>query len=172
MNRRANAYLNVISFTTFILTFLLFIMTMRLESLEQPMIILKNITSILTLVNALIFVSCEMLLFLLLENKYKAFYIVYFISTIILTIYLNNIIPYIFTVTFVLFKLLIDISRIVLVNKIYINRRFTTYCRRYNIKIKDWKKTYKKKSPKKQKEVVGIPVPTNTATATTISTNA
>ncbi len=172
MNRRANAYLNVISFTTFILMFLLFVITMRLESLESSMIIIKNITSILMLVSALIFVSCEMLLFLLLQNKYKVFYIIYFISTILLSIYLNNIIPYIFTITFVLFKLLIDINRVVFVNKIYINRRFTTYCRRYGIKVKDWKKTYKKKKTIKKKDTVSIPVPTNAATATTISTNA
>ena len=35
MNRRANAYLNVISFTTFILTFLLFIITIRIESMDN-----------------------------------------------------------------------------------------------------------------------------------------
>ena len=66
---------------------------------------------------------------------------------------------------------MIDIARIVFVKKIYINRRFTTYCRRYGIKVKDWKRTYKKKVPKKTKDTVGIPVPANTSTATTLSSN-
>ncbi len=173
MNRRANAYLNVISFTSFILMFLLFIITMRLENMEESYIILKNITSILTLLSSLLFIACELLLFLLLQNKFKIYYIVYIIASIIITIKLNSIIPYIFALTFVLFKLLVDISRIVFVNKIYINRRFTTYCRRYGIKVQDWKKTYKKKKKvtKKTKDTVGIPVPANTATATTLSTN-
>jgi hypothetical protein len=170
MNRRANAYLNVISFTSFILMFLLFVITMRLESIDN-MLILKNITSILTLIMALSFIACEMLLFMLLQNRYKGLYIMYLFGTIILTIYLNNIIPYIFTISFVIFKLIVDVSRIIFVNKLYINRRFTTYCRRYGIKIKDWKKTYKKKKPIKKKDVIGVPVPTGTATATTLSTN-
>jgi len=173
MNRRANAYLNAISFTTFILTFLLFIITIRIESMENTIYILRNISLVLTFILGMTFIACELLLFLLLQKKYKIYYVVYLITTLLITIKLNDIIPYIFTITFVLFKLIIDISRIVFVKKIYINRRFTTYCRRYGIKVQDWKRTYKKKKKvsKKPKNTVGIPVPTNTATATTLSSN-
>ena len=173
MNRRANAYLNVISFTTFILTFLLFIITIRIESMDNTIYLLRNITLISTFIVSMVFIACELLLFLLLQKKYKIYYIVYLIGALLITIKLNSIIPYIFTITIVLFKLMIDIARIVFVKKIYINRRFTTYCRRYGIKVKDWKRTYKKKKkvPKKTKDTVGIPVPANTSTATTLSSN-
>ena len=173
MNRRANAYINLISFTSFILAFLLFIITMKIESMDNTIYLLRNITFLLTFISLIIFSGCEMLLFLLLQNKYKVYYILYLLSIILITIKINTIIPFIYTISFVLFKLIVDITRIVLVNKIYINRRFTTYCRRYGIKINDWKKTYKKKkTTSKKKNTVGVPVPANTASATTFSTNA
>ena len=70
MNRRANAYINLISFTSFILAFLLFIITMKIEAMDNTIYLLRNITFLLIFISLIIFSGCEMLLFLLLQKKY------------------------------------------------------------------------------------------------------
>ena len=172
MNRRANVYLNIIGFISFILLFIFFIFTMRIESMVNTNYLYRNITLILTFLSSMIFVSVECLLFVLLQKNYKILEIISLMLEIIFTIYINSKIPYTFIIVLLSFNLVKDILRIVFVNKIYINRRFTTYCKRYGIKINDWKRTYKKKkrTPKK-KDTISIPVPTNTATSNAISTN-
>ena len=172
MNRRANVYLNIIGFISFVLLFIFFIFTMRIESMVNTNYLYRNITLILTFLSSMIFVSVECLLFVLLQKNYKILETISLILEIVFTIYINCKIPYTFIIVLLCFNLVKDILRIVFVNKIYINRRFTTYCKRYGIKIKDWKKTYKKKktTPKK-KDNLSIPSPTNTATSNAISTN-
>ena len=144
MNRRANVYLNVIAFTSFILLSLFFILTMRIESMEDTNYLLRNITLLVTFLSSITFVSVECLLFVILQKNYKILEIITLLFEIILAIYINSKLPYTFTILLLTCNLIKDILRIVFVNKIYINRRFTTYCKRYGIKIKDWKKSYKK----------------------------
>ena len=173
MNRRANLYLNVIGFTTFMLTLVFFILTMRIEGMTHTNYLLRNTTLALTFISNIIFVSAELLLFVLLQKKYKRIEVISIVLELAIAIYINSIMPYTFMLVLMVCELTKDIIRIVNVRKIYINRRFTTYCRRYGIKINDFKRTYKKKKKTtKKKGSIRIPVPTGATTATAITPNA
>ena len=154
MNKRANLYLNIIGFISFILAFSFFYLTMKIESMAITIYLYRNITFLLTSIFGLTFILVEIILFMLYKNKYKTIYIVYMILDILITFIVNDKYPFTFPITFILFRLVKDIIRITKVNIIYIPRRFNKYCKMFNIEIKDFDK---KKVYKKKKKIAAIP---------------
>ena len=154
MNKRANLYLNIIGFISFILAFSFFYLTMKIESMATTIYLYRNITFLLTSIFGLTFILVEIILFMLYKNKYKAIYIGYMILDILITFIINDKYPFTFPITFILFRLVKDIIRITKVNIIYIPRRFNKYCKMFNIKIKDFEK---KRVYKKKKKIANIP---------------
>ena len=154
MNKRANLYLNIIGFISFILAFSFFYLTMKIESMATTIYLYRNITFLLTSIFGLTFILVEIILFMLYKNKYKTIYIGYMILDILITFIVNDKYPFTFPITFILFRLVKDIIRITKVNIIYIPRRFNKYCKMFNIKIKDFDK---KKVYKKKKKIAAIP---------------
>ena len=154
MNKRANLYLNIIGFISFILAFSFFYLTMKIESMAITIYLYRNITFLLTSIFGLTFILVEIILFMLYKNKYKTIYIGYMILDILITFIVNDKYPFTFPITFILFRLVKDIIRITKVNIIYIPRRFNKYCKMFNIEIKDFDK---KKVYKKKKKIAAIP---------------
>ena len=154
MNRRVNIYLNVYSFISFLLATSNIELSLTLEQLsfEMPSII-KISSSIFGMISILIFVSIEVLLFLILNKKTKYIDSIIFILTIMLIIYLNKKINFIVFFLVPLYCLIKSIIRILLVKKIYEGEKFKKYCKMFNLKIKDFPKKRKvEKKPKTKKE--------------------
>lgn len=142
MNKKANLFLNIIELLSMI--FSLILLNNYLTN-NNPLLL---VFSILFLV---LFVSSELFLFILLDNKVKVFYIFYIISTIIISAYINSKIPFSAISVITIFSAIKSSLRLILVDKIYIPKEFDYYCKMFGIKIKDFK--VKKKS-KKRKSVI------------------
>ena len=77
MNKRANFYLNIYGFISFLIGITCIGLSLTLQELSfQISPILTNITFILGTIFGLLSISIEVILFLLLQGKYKLFDIV------------------------------------------------------------------------------------------------
>lgn len=146
MNKRANLYMNFYDFIFFILSFtciVLFILLGQM-SIHIPGIF-RYTLFLLGALSGFIFIGIELILFLIMNLKSKFLYLLYMAIDLLLAVFINSKIPFSFFLVFVLFKVLKDVLRVVLVNKIYKPKEFDKYCKIMGIKISDFKKKRKKK---------------------------
>ena len=154
MNKKVNLYLNITGFASFLLSFLLIFISLKLEASSGIIIYLfRLLLFILGMASGLLFIGIELLLFMILNIKMKALLIIYTLLDIVVALYVNNLHPYMFVLVFIGFRLMKDITRIQLVDKIYLDKKFKEYCKLYGIKLP--KETRKKTT--KKKTVVAIP---------------
>ena len=142
MNKKANLFLNIIELLSMI--FSLILLNNYLTN-NNPLLL---VFSILFLV---LFVSSELFLFILLDNKVKVFYIFYIITSIIISTVINSKIPFSAIQVITITSALKSALRLILVDKIYIPKEFDYYSKMFGIKIKDFKV---KKKTKKRKSVI------------------
>lgn len=154
MNKRANLYLNLFGFVFFILAFIFFILTMRIEGMNKTIYILRNITFLLTFATGSLFILTEILLFMLLKNNYRVLYVFYFIAEVVTASLLNIKFMFSFPIVFIIFKMIKDMYRINYVDKIYRPRVFNKYCKMFNIKIKDYPKSKRKSISLRRKDTL------------------
>ena len=159
MNKRANIYLNSISFIFLLLaiSFMGLFITENDLSYDIP-IFLKSSFFLIGAVYGIIFLSIECFLFLLLENKFKIISISYTFIGITGAILLNSLFPFLGFILIPCIILLKEIARVYFVKIIYIPKEFDYYCKMFGIKIKDFPKKRKAVS-KTKKETEKIPVP-------------
>ena len=162
MNKKANLYLNILSFISFTLSLIIIAFSLRLETItyHTPYII-RVLTTLLGFVFGLTFISIETFLFLLIKNKNKVMYIGYMLVELIIAVLLSIKIPYTFFIVFIVLNIIRNTLRITLVDKLYIPKEFNRYCKMFNIKIKDFPK---KKVSTIKKKTINIPVTTKTKT--------
>ena len=154
MNKRANLYLNIIEEISFILAFLLITVMLHYELSN----LLKNICFLSGAIFGLLFIAIELFLFILMNNKSKIIYSLYLIIDLIAVIYINSKFPFSALTVLIVFSIIKDLERVLLVEKIYIPKEFDYYCKMYGIKIKDFKKKRKTVSRvSKKKEIIEIP---------------
>ncbi len=160
MNKRANLYLDIYEFIAFILSLSCIGLCMTLGELSFPVpVILNYIILGIGALSAIIFISIEVFLFLLMKTKSRIFYLLFMIIDVVCAIFINRMIPFSAFLVFIFFSMMKDIIRIKLVDKLYIPREFNRYCRMFNIKVKDFPKKRKVTStPKKEKEQVKVKV--------------
>ena len=141
MNKRANFYLNIYGFISFLIGITCIGLSLTLQELSfQISPILTNITFILGTIFGLLSISIEILLFLILQGKYKLFDILYRLITIVFSVYINTIFQFSVFLIIPVMILIKDLFRIAKVDKIYLPKRFKRYCKMFNIKIKDFPK--------------------------------
>ena len=141
MNKRANLYLNIYEFLSFLLALTCIGLSLTLKELPyQIPFILKSSSLFLGTLFGAILVLIEVLLFLLMKKKFKVFYLLFLMSNILLGILITKKFAFYGIFVFFLFALLKNILRIKLVEKIYIPKKFNEYCKIFNIKIPDFKK--------------------------------
>ncbi len=151
MNKRANLYLNIFELLSLV------IMVCFMEAylyFRNIFILLKGGLFLIVIISSMIFISIELFLFLLLNKKGKAFYILYMLIDLIVSVYLTIKIPYAGFVILLLFATIKNALRIALVNELYMPKEFDRYCKMFGITIRDFKKTKKRV---KKKEVIEIP---------------
>ena len=153
MNKRANLYLNIYAFVAFILSISCIGLSLALQDLTYGVpSLLKNTTFLLGSVAGLFFISIEAFLFLLMQGKVRFFYVAYLLIDLAISIKVNTIIPFSAFVIFITLSLLKDFLRIILVDEIYINKEFDRYCKRFGVKVKDFRK--KRKTVKAKDELL------------------
>ena len=101
MNKRANLYLNILE----LFSFLLMVCTMQsyLYFTKLPWIG-KSLLFSMVMISGILFISIELFLFLLLNKKSKAIYIIYLLIDLFLSIYLTAKTPFACFVIFLLFS--------------------------------------------------------------------
>lgn len=162
MNRRANLYLNIYGIIAFILSLACFglIMALKETSYDLPSI-MKILFLTVGIISGILFISIEVFLFILMNNKTKLIYIIYMIADAAVAILINTKIPFSAFLVFTILKILKDMLRIKLVDKLYISKEFDRYCKMINVKIPDFKKKKKISTKNKEKEIINILVEEN-----------
>lgn len=117
----------------------------------------SEVTSALKIYNTILFVvgivsevgvvAIELLLFHLLEFKYKFFEAVYYIVEFILAVWVNVMIPFAGIVVLTGFSILKNIYRVLAVEKIYKFLGLYEFCKKFGIKIK---------KPRRSRKVVAV----------------
>ena len=158
MNKRANLYLNIYDFVIFILsiTSMGLCLALREVSFQMP-IFIRTTSFLIGAVSGMLFIAIELFLFILMNMKTKMIYIVYMIIDIALAALLTTKFAFAGFLVLIVFKITKDFLRIKLVEKIYIPKEFDRYCKMFNIKIADFKKTRKKAVKVVEKEEIKIP---------------
>lgn len=163
MNKKVNLYLNITGFASFLLSFLLIFISLKLEASTGILIYLaRMILFILGMASGLLFIGIELLLFMILNIKMKALLIIYTLIDIVVALYVNNLYPYSFVLVFIGFRLMKDMLRIQLVDKIYLDKKFKAYCKLYGIKLP--KETKKKTTTTKARKKTVVAIPTKKET--------
>ncbi len=158
MNKRANLYLNIYGSITFLLSILGigYSLTLKELSYEVPSIFHISIM-IIGVIAGLIYISIELFLFLLLKKTVKGIEIIFTLVSLLIAIFINSMIPFSGYLIIILLGLGLDISRVLLVDSIYIPKEFNRYCKMFNISIKDFPKKKNKTQSSERKEVIKIP---------------
>ena len=155
MNKKANLYLNIIGFISFILSLLIIGISLKLETrIYHIPSIVSGIVALIGMIIGLIFIGVEVFLFLLMKNKERFLEIGYMSIELILAVLLNSKVPYAFYIVFTVFNVGRNLLRIYLVDKIYRPKEFNRYCKMFGIKIKD----FPKKKATTRRRVIDIPV--------------
>lgn len=153
MNKRANLYLDIYEVISFILALACMGLCMTLGEVSFPVPeLLRTSILVLGLISSIVFIAIEVFLFLLMNVKARIYYIVFLIIDLLTAILINKYIPFSAFLVFILFSIIKDIGRILLVEKIYIPKEFNRYCKMFNIKIKDFPKKRAVKKEVKEKE--------------------
>ena len=141
MNKRANVYINFYDFIFFILSFTCLVLFILLGQMNIHIPgIFRYTLFVIGALSGFVFIAMEVVLFLVMNFKSKLIYLLYLGTELGLALFINSKIPFSFFIVFVIFKLIKDILRVVLVNKIYKNKVFDKYCKLLGIKIRDFKK--------------------------------
>ena len=150
MNKRANIYLNIYGFLTFLLSISSIGLSLTLSYLpfEIPSI-LKTVTFTLGLLFGIIFTGIELFLFILFKGSYKVIYLLSIILDILIAIEINKRIPFMALGVFLVLYPIKDILRVIFVEKIFLPNEFNRYCKMFHIKVKDFTK---KKTPSKKEK--------------------
>lgn len=158
MNKRANLYLNIYDFIIFILSVTSMGLCITLRELTFPApVILRYISFIFGAVSGILFIAIELFLFIIMNKKSKAMYVGYMLFDIVLAVFLTTKFSFAGFIVLIIFKLAKDILRVRFVENLYIPKEFDRYCKMFNIKIADFKKTKKKTVKVTAKEKIKIP---------------
>ena len=158
MNRRANLYLNIYDFIIFILSITSMGLCLTLRELTFPApVILRYISFAFGTISGLLFIAIELFLFIIMNKKSKAIYIGYMLFDIVLAVILTTKLSFAGFIVIIIFKLAKDVLRIRFVENLYIPKEFDRYCKMFNIKIADFKKTKKKPVKVTKKAEIKIP---------------
>ena len=151
MNKRANLYLNIFELLSFLIS--VCFMESYLYFHNLPLFV-KSIIFLVSVLSGILFITIELFLFILLNNKSKVAYCFYMLIDLGLSVFLTIKIPYAGFYIFLLFSTIKNILRVVLVDVLYIPKEFNRYCKMFHITVSDFKKT---KTKKKVKAVIEIP---------------
>ena len=132
MNKKINKNLNIIEFSSFVLSLLF----MGIYLMPNNVILVKPLTFILGTIFGFTFIGIELFLLLVMNNKYRIIDITYILLSIILGVIININIPYSVFLVLVISSLVKAILRNALVDKIYVGSRYKRYSKIFSTELK------------------------------------
>ncbi len=155
MNKKVNIILNIFEFLLFFL--FLACVGLFLAHKDLKITIPTNIDYVILLIGLIasfFYISIELFLFLILKKLSKYILILYFIIEIITSIYINSKISFSALIVVIVFHIIKSISRIILVNKIYIAKEYEYYSQMFGTKVKKQQEKARKNYQKEKKLAV------------------
>ena len=132
MNKKNILNLNIIEVSSFILSLLF----MGIYLMPTNVILVRPLLFLLGSVCGLTFISIELFLILIMNNKYRIIYISYILLSIILGAFLNTKLPYSVFLVVAISSILKGVFKVLLSDKIYVGSRYKKYSK---IFIKEYK---------------------------------
>lgn len=139
MNKKVSLYLNGFEFITYILS-----LSLMGIYLNTNIIVVSPLMFLLGAISGLVFIGIELFLLLVMNNKARLAYISYLLISVILGVLINNNVPFGAFVVFVVFSLTKNILRVLLVDKLYVEKEYKKYAKMFNLEVKDFKKRMSK----------------------------
>lgn len=133
MNKKININLNIIEFSSFVLSLLF----MGIYLIQNNVILVRPLFLILGAISGFTFIAIELFLLLIMNNKYRIIDVSYILLSIILGVLININIPYSAFLIIVLSSLVKAILRIVLIDKIYVGSRYKKYSKIFTTEFKN-----------------------------------
>ena len=151
MNKKANFYLNFFGLITFSIFIICLWLYLNIETLPLKISQIAKMTlPLIGVIACFVYVSIELLLFLLLKKKLKAYLILYSMVELITSIFINSKISFMGFIAFIIFYIVKNILRLIFLKKIYIPKEFDYY--RNLIILGSKRKSKKQKETHKNKE--------------------
>ena len=144
MKKSINTKLNIIEVTSFILCLLFMGIYLNNRLVVNPLFF------ILGSICGFTFISIELFLLLIMNNKYRIINTIYILLSIIIGIIINTSIPYSVFLIITLCSLIKAIFRIIKLDKLYVGSRYKTYSKMFITEYNDIKKVFSRK-PKEVK---------------------
>jgi len=141
MNKKTNINFNIIEVSSFVLSLLF----MGIYLMPTNVILVKPLLFILGTIFGLTFISIELFLLLIMNNKYRIITIGYMLLSVILGILINTMIPYSVFLVLVLSSIVKAIIRVILNDKIYVGSRYKKYSEVFIDELSNIKKMFNKK---------------------------
>ena len=120
----------------------------------QGINICNTLLQVFGMIFAAVVVSIELMLFHLQYIKFKFFTFVYYIVELLSIIWINSVIPFSGLIVITTFSILKNISRVFLVENIYLPLGYYELCKKFGIKVKKPVVRKKKATAKKSISVV------------------
>jgi len=141
MNKKTNINFNIIEVSSFVLSLLF----MGIYLMPTNVILVRPLLFILGTIFGLTFISIELFLLLIMNNKYRIITIGYMLLSIIIGILINTMIPYSVFLVLVLSSIVKAIIRVILNDKIYVGSRYKKYSEVFIDELSNIKKMFNKK---------------------------
>ena len=146
MNKKNILNLNIIEVSSFILSLLF----MGIYLMPTNVILVKPLLFLLGSVCGLTFISIELFLILIMNNKYRIIYISYILLSFILGVVINVKLPYSVFLIIAISSLVKGLFKVMFSDKIYVGRRYKKYSKVFTTEYKELKTSINKLFNKKK----------------------
>ena len=146
MNKKNILNLNIIEVSSFILSLLF----MGIYLMPTNVILVRPLLFLLGSVCGLTFISIELFLILIMNNKYRIIYISYILLSLVLGVLLNIKLPYSVFLVIAISSVLKGLFKVLLSNKIYVGSRYKKYSKIFITEYKELKTNINKLFNKKK----------------------
>ena len=146
MNKKNILNLNIIEVSSFILSLLF----MGIYLMPTNVILVRPLLFLLGSVCGLTFISIELFLILIMNNKYRIVYISYILLSLVLGVLLNIKLPYSVFLVIAISSVLKGLFKVLLSDKIYMGSRYKKYSKIFITEYKELKTNINKLFNKKK----------------------
>ena len=146
MNKKNILNLNIIEVSSFILSLLF----MGIYLMPTNVILVRPLLFLLGSVCGLTFISIELFLILIMNNKYRIIYISYILLSLVLGVLLNIKLPYSVFLVIAISSVLKGLFKVLLSDKIYMGSRYKKYSKIFITEYKELKTNINKLFNKKK----------------------
>lgn len=146
MNKKNILNLNIIEVSSFVLSLLF----MGIYLMPSNVVLVKPLLFLLGSVCGLTFISIELFLILIMNNKYRIIYISYMLLSLVLGVIINTELPYSVFLIIAISSLVKGAFKVLLSDKIYVGSRYKKYSKIFITEYSELKNSISKLFPKKK----------------------